>query len=57
MDKKEFIDLVIESLEEISEKYRMPYRRPYERIICYEFYHQLRKRMDEKIFLLRYMES
>ncbi len=48
MDKEEFIKLVIESLEAIGIEYRNPYGRPYERIICYEFYHQLRKRLDEK---------
>ena len=48
MDKKEFVSLVIESLEAIGEEYRKPYGRPYERIICYEFYHQLRKRLDKK---------
>ena len=48
MNKEQFIKLVIESLEAIEEPYRRPYEnRPYERIICYEFYHQLRKRMDE----------
>lgn len=48
MNKEEFISLVIKSLEAIGIKYRNPYGTPYERIICYEFYHQLRKRLDEK---------
>lgn len=48
MNKEHFINLVIESLEAIEELYRIPYdTRPYERIVCYEFYHQLRKRMGD----------
>lgn len=50
MDKEQFINLVIESLEAIEDQYRIPYKtRPYERIICYEFYHQFRKRVDKTI--------
>lgn len=50
MDKEAFMSLVVKSLEAIEKQYRVPYEnKPYERIICYEFYHQFRKRMNEKL--------
>lgn len=40
---------MVQSLESITEPYREPYEdRLYERIICYEFYHQFRKYMEEE---------
>ena len=48
MNTNEFIRLVTESLQAIEKQYRRPYeKRRYERILCYEFYHQLRTRMYE----------
>jgi hypothetical protein len=49
MEKEEFLQTVIKSLESISELYRRPYKdRLYERIVCYEFYHQFRLSMNEE---------
>lgn len=43
MKKQEFIDLVTMALENIEQPYRIRFGlRPYERILCYEFYHQFR---------------
>ena len=40
--------MVIRSLKSINEQYRQPYEnRLYERILCYEFYHQLPMRVDK----------
>jgi len=48
MNKEKLLELIVESLKAIEDQYRRPYEtRPYERIICYEFYHQLRRRMDK----------
>lgn len=56
MNEEEFIDLVSKSLEAMGKEYRKPYDRPYERIICYEFYHQLRKRLEKRSSLVLHGE-
>jgi len=51
METNEFVKLVVESLEAIEKQYRHPYESHlYERILCYEFYHQFRKRMRRANF-------
>lgn len=46
MNNKDFVNLVIQSLESIPKEYRQPYEDVlYERILCYEFYHQFRSRI------------
>lgn len=48
MSTKEFVKLVIQSLEAIEKQYRHPYESHlYERVLCYEFYHQFRKCMEQ----------
>lgn len=48
MNNKDFVNLVIQSLEAITKPYRQPYEDVlYERILCYEFYHQFRLRMGD----------
>jgi hypothetical protein len=51
---KDFVNLVVQSLEAITKQYAEPYRDfLYERILCYEFYHQFRSRMvDSCSFVL-----
>lgn len=46
LDKEDFMQLVVKSLESIKSHYREPYQSIYERIICYEFYHQFRTIME-----------
>lgn len=47
MNNEDFVKLVVESLEAIIQPYRQPYEEYlYERILCYEFYHQFRSRME-----------
>lgn len=49
MNGKDLINMVIKSLESVQKPYREPYEdRFYERIICYEFYHQFRLFMKEE---------
>lgn len=48
MDINKLVKLVVQSLEAIERSYRQPYESHlYERVLCYEFYHQFRLRMDE----------
>jgi len=48
MKEEQLINLIAESLDSVGEPYRQPYQDIlYERILCYEFYHQFRMRMKE----------
>lgn len=48
MNSKGFVDPVVKSLESITKPYRQPYEDVlYERILCYEFYHRFRSRMED----------
>ena len=53
LNNRDFMDLVVQSLEAIAKPYRHPFEGVlYERILCYEFYHQFRLRMEDSSFVL-----
>lgn len=48
MNNRNFMSIVIQSLEAITKPYRHPFEDVlYERILCYEFYHQFRLRVED----------
>lgn len=48
MREKQLVNLIVRSLESVAEPYRQPYQDfLYERILCYEFYHQFRMQMKD----------
>ena len=49
MEKEAFLNLVVESLEAVDRQYgRFFGESLYERVFCYEFYHQLRLRLTKR---------
>lgn len=52
MEKEEFLNLTVKSLEAVEKNYRNASGwKAYERILCYEFYHQFRRLLDKKRYL------